>query len=126
MGENDGNVAAAATNTTDLVGGRTMTLQGVPLYSSSVSSSAVTGVGSDGCVWISPGNYGTNALIPALTNNFGIELWVNPGATNLPQCIAYNRTTTNSGWGFYLTNGQYRGLFGRVGFVGGATAVPGV
>ncbi len=128
MGENDPSAIpnTSTTATTDPIGGRTMTLQAGPTYDSDVSATAAVRVGSTRSIKFFANTYGTNALIPSLTNNFGIELWVNPNATNATQCLAYNGNTGSSGWGLYLFNGQYRGLFGGVGFVGGTNAAPGV
>ena len=128
MGENDpsANPGASAATTPDLIGGRTMTLLAAPLYQSAVSATAAARVGSTRSIQFFANTYGTNTLIPSLTNNFGIELWVNPNATNATQCLAYNGNTSLNGWGLYLFNGQYRGLFGGVSFAGETNAVPGV
>ncbi|HEX5220507.1 MAG TPA: phosphatidylinositol-specific phospholipase C domain-containing protein [Verrucomicrobiae bacterium] len=82
-----------------------------------------------------PGTYGTNGLITgldgstAITDNFGIELWVKPSALSGNQCLAYNGNTGGAGsggWGLYLIGNQYYGLFGGVDLIGSATASAGV
>lgn len=127
MGEhNPAAVIGGTAATADLVGGRTMTLLNSPFYASDVSATATQRVGSVLSLLFFANTYGTNALIPGLTNNFGLELWVKPSATNATQCIAYNGNSGGSGWGLYLAGGQYRGLYGGVGFIGGAVAAPGL
>jgi hypothetical protein len=127
MGENDPGVAAGtATNTTDPTGGRTLTLRGAPSYSSGVSPAAATLTGSAWCMSFTTGSYGTNAVIPLLTNNFGIELWVKPNDTTGNKSLAYNGNTGSSGWGLYQIGATYQGLFGGVAFFGSGTAAAGI
>ncbi len=124
LGEKD----AGATNngvmasSTDSAGSRTFTTFGSPYYSSSVASAAVTATASSLCFQNSGAGYGTSALISGLTNNFGIELWVNPANTNGNKCLVYNGSSGGSGWGLFQIGATYQGLFGGVTYVGSATA----
>jgi hypothetical protein len=128
MGENDpGAIPGVSTfSTADPFGGRTMTMTGSPIYDASVSATASARVGSALSLSFGAGSYGTNAVIPGLTNNFGIELWVRPNATNVTQCLAFNGNSAANGWGLYLYQGKYQGLFGGLAFLTGPDAVPGV
>ena len=109
--------------------GGPLSLTGAPLWEAVPGPAAPDiHVGSAYCIWFNPNTtgYGTTAAISSLTNNFGIECWVNPNGTTGSQCLAYNGDPTASGWGLYLTNGTYRGLLGNAAFVGSAAATAGV
>jgi hypothetical protein len=125
MGENDPGAftGGTSTSTKDLIGGRDMTLIGSPIYTADFSAEASARVDSIRSLWFFPGDYGTNALIPSLTDNFGLELWVKPGTLTGNHCLAYNGHTGSSGWGLYLLGNQYQGVFGGVNYVGTATAI---
>ena len=128
LGENDPGAAngATAATTTNLLGG-VMKLIGGPDYTTNVSSAAAGDVGSTLALNL-PGNnsYGTNAHFAALTNNFGIELWVNPASNNATACLAYNGNSGGNGWGLYIIGGQFKGLFGGVPSFGAAAAATSV
>ena len=114
-------------STTDVIGGRTLQFAPSVFWDSmGVGASAAARVGSTlGLRSYGGESAGTNAAIPSLTDNFGLELWVNPSTLTGNQCLGYNGNTASSGWGLYLIGNQYRGLFGGVGFVGAATATAG-
>jgi hypothetical protein len=104
-------------------------------YTAAVSPIAAGWLGSRLGLGFTTGTYGTNGLITsldgstALTDNFGIELWVKPQTLSGNQCLAYNGNTGgggSGGWGLYLIGNQYHGLFGGVDLVGAATATAGV
>src|SRR5262245_17012672 len=118
FGENDPGAVngGAAAGTTNIVGGQ-MNLVGSPVYTNNIAASAASAVGSTLALQFASGKYGTNALLSTLVNNFGIELWVKPDATNTTQCLAYNGNTGGAGsggWGLYIISGQYSALFGGV------------
>lgn len=125
-GENDPGVSNGGfcSSTTDPTGGRTLQFSPSVFWDSgNVSFSALAHVGSIYCLRAyGAESGGTNAAIPSLTDNFGLELWVRPSTLTGNQCLAYNGNTTSSGWGLYLIGNQYRGLFGGVNYVGTATA----
>ncbi len=129
LGENDAGAYGGlpCSSTADLVGGRTLQFLPTVFWDSfGVGATAAARVGSTLCLRAyGAESAGTNAAIPALTNNFGLELWVNPNTLTGNQCLAYNGNSGGSGWGLYLIGDQYRGLFGGVGFVGTATATVG-
>lgn len=129
LGENDAGAVGgtACSSVVDLVGGRTLQFAPTVFWETgSVGAIAAARVGSTFCLRAyGAESAGTNAAIPSLTNNFGLELWVNPTTLTGNQCLAYNGNSGTSGWGLYLIGDQYRGLFGGVGFVGTATATAG-
>lgn len=126
MGENDPGAATGVTNTvtTNLLGSP-MALQSNAVYSSSVASTAAQ-VGSSLALQFTTGRYATNQPAFSVTDNFGLELWVKPDATNAIQCLAYNGDSGPNGWGLYLYQGKYQGLIGGQAFLPGPNAVPGV
>ncbi|HEY3763081.1 MAG TPA: LamG domain-containing protein [Verrucomicrobiae bacterium] len=130
LGENDPGAAngVAATATTNQMGGM-MNLVGNPVYTTNVSAAAAIGDGSALGLKFASTNYGTNAIVSTLTNNFGIELWVNPATSNTTACLAYNGTTGgagSSGWGLYMVGGQFNGLIGGLVLIGSAPATTNV
>lgn len=128
LGENDAGAigGSACSSVVDLVGGRTLQFAPSVFWDIGVSATAAARVGSTFCLRAyGTESAGTNAAIPSLTNNFGLELWVNPSTLTGNQCLAYNGNSGSSGWGLYLIGDQYRVLFGGVGFVGTATATVG-
>ena len=122
MGEGDPGAASGgyATNTLDAVGGRTLTNQpaaGVyPIYTNNVSSPTAFFTGSSLSEFYSGGQYARGNVIPNLTTNFGVELWVNPTAASGGAVIAYDGNTGGSGWGIYQAGTNCYLLFGGVGF----------
>ena len=129
QGENDpgAHPGVVASATTDSVGTNPLTMVGSSLYSGNIATAAATATGSSlDTSFFANGVYGIGTLIPAtLLNNFGVELWVNPASTSGSQALAYNGSPGSSGWGLFLINGTYQGLFGGVTFIGTATATAG-
>lgn len=127
MGENDPGAANGVTNTitTNFLGG-VLSLRSNAVYSSSVASTAAAQVGSSLALQFTTGRYATNGSVVPVTDNFGLELWVKPDATNAIQCLAYNGDSGPNGWGLYLYQGKYQGLIGGQAFLPGPDAVPGV
>ena len=123
MGENDPGAADGVTNTvtTNLFGG-VLSLESNAVYSANVAALA----NSTLALQFTTGRYATNASVVPGTDNFGLELWVKPDATNTTQCLAYNGNSSVNGWGLYLIGGRYVGLFGGVAIITGAPAAPGV
>ena len=120
MGENDpGAIPGPMPATMDAVGGRTLYAGGgvAPFYSPLVASAATAHTGSTLCLQIFPGTYVTGPVIPNLTTNFGIELWVYPNSVSGTRCLVYNGNTGDNGCGLYLKNGTYQVLFGGVAFL---------
>ncbi|MDB6067986.1 MAG: LamG domain protein jellyroll fold domain protein [Pedosphaera sp.] len=126
MGENDpSNKPGAATFSTDPIGGRTLNLAAGPLYATLSSSSAIASTGSTSCMEFLAGAYGLASLIPSVTNNFGVELWVNPTNTSQNACLFYNGNSANSGWGIFQSGATCQGALGGVGYVGSGTLAAG-
>jgi len=115
LGENDPGAVngGAASSTTNLLGGA-LNLVGSPAYTNDVSTVAAAQVGSTLGLRFGGSNYGTNALVSTLTNNFGLELWVRPDSASGTQCLGYNGNSGVNGWGLYIHGGQFKGLFGGV------------
>jgi hypothetical protein len=131
LGENDPGAVAgqnADTNTVDLISGLDLGVAGTsPIYDAS------TGVaGSTLCIDVNGGGYGTNIPLTTATGNWGIEAWVKatsttPGLSSDGYAqIVYNGDDITDGLGIMQNStGQFVGLLGTVGTVGGATIVPG-
>lgn len=127
MGDNDPNVTpGVALTTTDNTGGRTITLSGDPQYSTSVSPKAAARTRSRVSMQFVNGSYGIAPVVPALVNNFGIELWVKPDTALGTKCLAFNGNPDSNGWGLYQIGSSYVGQFGGGAVIGYATATPGV
>ena len=64
-------------------------------------------------------------MVSTLTDNFGIEAWVNPDVAvgGHTYVIAFNGA--GNGWGIYQSGSTYSGLLGGVGTVGSGTATVG-
>ena len=113
MGEADLGATAGgtSTNTFDSVGTNVLMLTGAPVYStdtptnqsSSLSLNFGSGTASGSC-----------SLLPALTDNFGFEVWVKPTTNSGPYFILYNGNGGSSGWGVLQNGGVYQVLFGGV------------
>ena len=81
--------------------------------SQSVNVTALAqGIGKSLGMRFLPGEYAVNEPFPH-TDNFGLELWVRPDATDGSRCVAYNGATDGNGWGFFLINGRYQVLLGN-------------
>src|ERR1041384_6800208 len=121
MGENDpgsGPGGILAGYTVDSVGSRPLLMEGGPFWESVSSSTAVCETGSSLCLYFfGNGVYSTNAVLPTLTDNFGIELWVKPSRTSTSQCLAYTGNTGGNGWGIYQFGTNYQGLFAGQAFI---------
>ena len=93
-------------------------------YTNAVSPTAAGWLDSRLAVNFSAGTYGTNRLVAdyfggtAITNNFGIELWVKARDVSGFKCLAYNGDATASGWGLYQFGNSYGALFGGVTYIG--------
>src|SRR5262249_49802403 len=89
FGENDSGAAKGGppTSTTNSSAGQ-MSLVGGPVYTNNAAAAA-SGIGSTLALRFASSQYGTNALVSTRADNFGIELWVKPDATNTTQCLAY-------------------------------------
>ncbi len=137
LGENDASATSGqpVTNpTADLVGFRDLVPFGTPLYTNAVSTNAANRLGSTIAVHFNGANqFLSNAVLTADVNNFGIEAWVKPNATNNAFAfIAYNGNSS-AGWGILQSGNGYYGYIqnGGLAYVGtagavGGTAVPGV
>ena len=103
---------SSLTNATlnNVAGGRSLVVHGGPLYRTAVSTNAGTAVGSAWCLYFNTNNanYGTNALVSTLTDNFGIELWVKSDTVAGSACLAYNGNSGANGWGLYRVGANYR------------------
>ncbi|HXF09483.1 MAG TPA: LamG-like jellyroll fold domain-containing protein, partial [Desulfuromonadaceae bacterium] len=123
MGENDAShtPGTVTTSTIDPFGGRTFSLPGGPAYNTVSSSTATVDTGSSSCMFFFSGTYGLAPLVTGLTNNFGVELWVNPNGTPASSCLVYQGNSGSSGWGIFQNGSTYRGLLGGNAFVGSAT-----
>jgi hypothetical protein len=125
LGENDPGAAlgVAATNTFNLLSSTSLKGLGGPLYTNAVSADASNDVGSTLAVEFSGSSqYFTNAAIMSLTNNFGIEAWVNPNSiSGGTRIIAYNGNTSTNGWGIYQSGSNFFGILGGKAVQIGAT-----
>ncbi|HXC98302.1 MAG TPA: LamG-like jellyroll fold domain-containing protein, partial [Verrucomicrobiae bacterium] len=121
MGESDPDAVSGgyATNTIDSAGGVTLTNQPAsggryPFYTNNISGSAAFFAGSDLCIFYSGGQYAAGNVIPNLTTNFGMELWVYPTNGTGGQVIAYDGNTGSSGWGIYQSGANCAIFFGGI------------
>jgi hypothetical protein len=124
MGENDPNVTPGTASTTrEFVWNNTLTFHGGPLYDQNVSAAATAHCGSSYSVhFFGTSEYATAAALGGLQDNFGVELWVYPDDVSGSQCLVYNGDTSSGGWGIYLNDGVYSGLFGGQTSIGSGTA----
>lgn len=91
-----------------------------PVYSSD------TGInGSTLSMEVNGGGYTNATPLVTLTDNWGLEAWVQAASPSATSCIAYNGNSANSGMGLYQVNDQFVGLIGGVAFVGGEPVVAG-
>lgn len=136
MGESDPGAtnSALCSHTIDSVVGLALTntpsVQGppyYPIYSTNVSPIAQTNSGSDLSIQYVGGQYGSAAPIRELTDNFGVELWVEPFSNTNTACLVYNGNSSSSGWGLYQFNdGTFRAIFGGLSIFGYAPALTNV
>ena len=133
MGENDPGAASGNqfTDTVDVVRGwvitNTPTIGGFPFfnrtypaYTNNVSAVAAAEAVSSLSADYPSNQYGIGAVIPGLTNNFGIECWLNPTVTNSGAVVVYNGNTSNSGCGLWQSGTNILGFIGGAGFFGSA------
>jgi hypothetical protein len=125
MGENDPGAVSGGfcTNTVDWFFGRILTntpVAGVyPVYTNNVGPQAALATGSQLSLALAGGQHGVGAVVPSLTDNFGVEAWVYPTDTT-GGAVVYDGNTGSSGWGIYQSGPNYAGLFGSVQFFGSA------
>ncbi len=93
-------------------------------YTNTTITAVAQGIGRSLGMRFLPGQYAVNEPFPH-TDNFGLELWVRPDATDGTRCVAYNGATDGNGWGLYLLNGTYQVLLGNRLLFGEAPAVVG-
>ncbi len=130
MGESDPGAISGGAATT-LVDSATfpdnLTVQGAPTYTNDVDATAAARTGSSLSTVFTNGALASGPVPIALTDDFGIECWVKPGAdVNGGQVIVYNGSTATSGWGFLVANGQFQALYGGVVVFGTGVATPNV
>jgi fibronectin-binding autotransporter adhesin len=129
LGENDSGATngSVISTTIDIVGGKNLTALNAPVYTSSVSTAATAATGSTLGAAFNGVNQNVNlgAVLSTVTDNFGIELWAKPNTTTGTVGVAYNGSSGGTGWGIYLQNGAYKGLFGGVSLFGSAPATVG-
>jgi predicted outer membrane repeat protein len=126
LGEDDANATnGAATLTASNQLGGALAFNVPATFTGNVSPVAAGWVDSRLGLHFAAGTYATNPIVTDLTDNFGLELWVRPDATNGTRCLAYNGNSGPNGWGLYLHEGKYQGLFGSVAFLTGPPAVLG-
>lgn len=93
-------------------------------YTNTPITALAQGLGQSVGMRFVPGEYAVNEPFPH-TDNFGLELWVRPDATDGSRCVVYNGATDGNGWGFFLINGRYQVLLGNRLLFGDAPAVVG-
>jgi hypothetical protein len=133
MGESDAGAIAsgASTNTIDSVVRfiltNTPTTNGLnslvyPQYSTNVAPLAATNAGSSLSLQYLGGQYGSAAPIRVLTNNFGVEVWVNPSSNNNTASLVYDGNSSTTGWGLYQFGNSFGAIYGGLGYIGYAAA----
>ena len=132
LGENDPGAAPGVVvsgTTTDLIGLRNLIPFGGPRYTNRFATAAASQVGSSLSVnFNGTSQYLSNAIVSSAVNNFGVEAWVKPNATeNGNRTIVYNGSPTANGWGFIQRGGtEYMGSLGGMTAFGSGTAAAGV
>jgi hypothetical protein len=131
MGEHDTGMpflggVLLATNLTDETGHYPLTVYGTAAYYNNVSVTASNAMGSSLSAEFLGAAYATNNIVSTLTNDFGIECWVDSTDPSTEQIIAYNGHGSFSGWGLMVHQTNFCGLFGGVAFIGAVPAVTGV
>lgn len=113
MGDNDSpNIDnTQAISTADSVGNRRIDYFAPsgyrPIYQS--IAPAVPGGNSKSLVF-ALGTYGITASVPALTDNFGFEIWALPGDLTSTGYLVWNGSATD-GWGIIKAGNYYYGVF---------------
>ena len=123
LGENDPGAANGGliTNSVDLVGGGSLSRVGLPVYSTNVARAAANTATTLSAKFAASGQSLVGPALAGVTNNFGIELWVNPANVAGNQCLVYNGNTVSNGWGLYLAGGSYTLRIGGVSPPGGSS-----
>lgn len=129
LGESDPGAISGglATNFFDSAGAENLTVQGAATYTNDVDATAAARTGSSLSTVFTNGALAVGPSVTTLTDDFGIECWVKPGAdVNGGQVIVYNGSTATSGWGFLVAGGQFQALYGGVQIFGTGVATPNV
>ncbi len=116
MGESDATAVpgGAATTSLDCIGTNNLQFHGATIYSSDVGNRTFSRLASTLCVNFTNNAYAIRSnVVSTLTDNFGIEAWVEPIAST-DGLIAYNGRTDTTGWGLGIGSGNYTALFGGV------------
>jgi hypothetical protein len=88
-----------------------------------VAASAETG--STLALVTTNGQYETAPVATNLTDNFGIECWVNPSSTAAGGHVLAHNGLRGNGWGLYQAGANFEVLYGGVIFFGSAPAAAG-
>ncbi|NQT37124.1 MAG: LamG domain-containing protein [Planctomycetes bacterium] len=112
LGDQDPGAAAGldgSVSTIDSVAGQNLNREGLPTY---VGSPPATG--SDLAIDFNgiDQRYRLGSTVSSLTDNFGIEAWVQTDSTGANASIAYNGNTSNAGWGLFRLGANYGALYG--------------
>lgn len=122
LGDDDPGAAAGALGanpTIDAMGVLNLSRSGSPTYVTSPFGLGMHFAGNSS----SQDGYSAVANPTTVTDNFGIEAWVRLDSTS-NAVIAYNGSTSTSGWGLLVANGYLAGLFGGNIEWGGSAAIP--
>ena len=132
LGENDPGAASGVVVsgfTTNLIGSQNLIPFGSPRYTNRFATTAASQVGSSLSVnFNGTSQYLSNAIISSAVDNFGLEVWVKPNATDSGnRTIVYNGNPTVNGWGLIQRAGtEYRASLGGMTAFGPAIAAAGV
>ena len=132
LGEDDPGAASgvAVTGfTTNLTGIQNLIPFGGPRYTNRFAPAAASQVGSRLSInFNGTSQYLSNAIVSTAVDNFGLEVWVKPNATDSGnRTIIYNGNPIANGWGIIQRAGtEYRGSLGGMTAFGPATAAAGV
>lgn len=118
------------TTAVDSIAFNNLTFTNSSYYTNDVSATAAL-KGSSLSAHIAAGAYGIRPIISTASDNFGIEAWVKPSSLTNGQVIAYNGSTSISGWGLFigqngLGSNEFLGLYGGNAIIDGGPAVSNV